>query len=604
MQKTLIDDGWDRWRLRALGLAAILILVVPSLTLRKLSSEVDDAADWVTHTQAVGTAVYRLQANVRDAESAAYTLSKGIDTPEVRDRYARAEQIKPVLRELEQLLQDNPRQLVRVGRIESVLERRMQLVHGVATTSDPIAQRELLEEMAVRYPIRELIEELQAEEEALLEERSAIAERQQRLASLVSWTALALQLALLVLTLWLLKRQIEHRLVAERASLSSSARANAILQTVREPIVLLDRDQRILLYNPAFAELYGIEEDLLQHPLQEVGEGIWNDPAMRQRLADVLLRGRELWDYELAQEGGDGRVRNMLVNARRMALPDSDDEVVLMTVSDVTVQRAVMSRVEELNRQLEGKVEQLSEVNRELEAFSYSVSHDLRAPLRHVGGFADKLAAYLGDSADDKARHYLDIIGSSARRMATLIDDLLVYSRLGRGAMRMQAVDMQSMVADTRAVLDANLATEAENGGPRRRVEWHIAPLPMLVADENMMRQVWLNLLGNAIKYSAARDPAVVEVGYSQEPDGSHHFTVRDNGAGFDMAYAGKLFGVFQRLHKASEYPGTGIGLASVRRVLVRHGGRIWAEAELDRGATFHFILPPALDALNTGQPA
>ena len=133
MQKTLIDDGWDRWRLRALGLAAILILVVPSLTLRKLSSEVDDAAGWVTHTQAVGTAVYRLQANVRDAESAAYTLSKGIDTPEVRDRYARAEQIKPVLRELEQLLQDNPRQLVRVGRIESVLEQRTALVHGIAT---------------------------------------------------------------------------------------------------------------------------------------------------------------------------------------------------------------------------------------------------------------------------------------------------------------------------------------------------------------------------------------------------------------------------------------------------------------------------------------
>jgi CHASE3 domain. len=161
---------------------------------------VDDAAGWVTHTQAVGTAVYRLQANVRDAESAAYTLSKGIDTPEVRDRYARAEQIKPVLRELEQLLQDNPRQLVRVGRIESVLEQRTALVHGIATTSDPVAQRTLLEEMAVRYPIRGLIEELQAEEQHLLKERSAIAERQQRLANMVSWTALALQLALLVLT--------------------------------------------------------------------------------------------------------------------------------------------------------------------------------------------------------------------------------------------------------------------------------------------------------------------------------------------------------------------------------------------------------------------
>lgn len=197
----------------------------------------------------------------------------------------------------------------------------------------------------------------------------------------------------------------------------------------------------------------------------------------------------------------------------------------------------------------------MSEVNRELEAFSYSVSHDLRAPLRHISGFADKLHRQLGDDADEKSRHYLEVIGSSAKRMAALIDDLLVYARLGRSALRLQPVDLQSMVAETRAMLDAN----AQADTPDRRIDWHIAPLPMLVADENMLRQVWLNLLGNAVKYSAQRDPAVIEVEHRYADNGSHQFSVGDNGAGFDMAYAGKLFGVFQRLHKASDYPGTGI---------------------------------------------
>jgi len=336
------------------------------------------------------------------------------------------------------------------------------------------------------------------------------------------------------------------------------------------------------MHNPAFAELYGLDEETSAEglPLDSIGDGAWADAVVRQRLTDVLLRGRELWDYEHEQRTADDVVRIMLINARRMPLPDKDDEVVLMTVSDVTVQRAVQLRVEELNRQLEGKVEQVSEVNRELEAFSYSVSHDLRAPLRHVAGFSDKLTRHLGDEADEKSLHYLGVISNSARRMAALIDDLLVYSRLGRAAMRLQAVDMQSLVADTRAMLDANQQSEAESSGVPHHVDWKIAPLPIIVSDENMMRQVWLNLLGNAIKYSSNREPARIEVDYKLQPDGSHLFTVRDNGAGFDMAYAGKLFGVFQRLHKASDYPGTGIGLASVRRVLTApprrsHLGRI-----------------------------
>ena len=599
------DEVWDRWRLPALALAAVAIIVVPWLTLRKLSEDNIDAMRWVTHTQDVGVAVYQLQADVRDVESAALTMSKGIDAPGLRERLGQAKDIPQRLQRLAELTRDNPEQLVRIGRIQSMLERRMDLARQLAKAAPDTDQRGLVQDLTTRYPIRNLIDELQATEETLLAERNARFLKQQRQGELVSWSALVVQLSLLGLVLWLLHRQIGHRATAERASLRAAARAASVLHTVREPIVLLDRELNVQLHNPAFAELYGVDENSSEiRSLDSIGDGAWTDAVVRQRLTDVLLRGRELWDYEHEQRTADDQVRTMLINARRMPLPDSDDEVVLMTVSDVTVQRAVQQRVEELNRQLEGKVEQVSEVNRELEAFSYSVSHDLRAPLRHVAGFSDKLTRHLGEAADEKSLHYLGVISNSARRMATLIDDLLVYSRLGRAAMRMQAVDMQSLVADTRAMLDANLQSEAEEAGVRRHVDWKIAPLPILVSDENMMRQVWLNLLGNAIKYSSNRDPARIEIDYQQQPDGSHLFTVRDNGAGFDMAYASKLFGVFQRLHKASDYPGTGIGLASVRRVLTRHGGRIWAESAVDEGATFHFLLPPALDAINKGSAA
>jgi len=605
MAQVFSDDVWDRWRLPALALAAAAIIVVPWLTLRKLQQDNEQAMAWVNHTQAVGVALQQLQADVRDVESAALTLSKGVDAPGLRERMAKANEIPGRLAQLGRMTRDNPEQLIRIGRIESMLDGRLAVARELAKSEPNSDQRELVQDLSTRYPIRGLVEELQASEEKLLALRAEQAARQRRQTEFVSWSSLVVQLALLGLVLWLLQRQIGRRLHAEQQSQRSAARAASVLQTVREPIVLLDRELRVQLHNPAFAELYGLQDERADGLLLEsVGDGAWRDPVMRQRLSDVLLRGRELWDFEHEQRAADGMVRYMLLNARRMPLPDTDDEVVLMTVSDVTVQRAVQLRVEELNRQLEGKVAQVSEVNRELEAFSYSVSHDLRAPLRHVAGFSDKLSRHLGEQADDKSRHYLEVISSSARRMAALIDDLLVYSRLGRVAMRQQAVDMQSLVADTRAMLDSNLQAEAENSGHAHQVEWSIAPLPIVVGDENMIRQVWLNLLGNAVKYSGNREPAKIRVDYQLQPDGGHQFTVSDNGAGFDMAYAAKLFGVFQRLHKASDYPGTGIGLASVRRVLTRHGGRIWAEAEPDVGATFHFYLPPAIDADKQGPSA
>ncbi len=575
-----------------------LIVVVPSLLLQQMARNANQAAVWVSHSQEVQETAQRLEAAMRDTESAALMRSHGVERPALleRMRRGRRESLAAVER-LIALTKDNPAQQVRMGRIQSTIERRLLLAERIAVTTGQDQIRALINDMTLNNPIRVLIDELQGAEGRLLDLRNTRADTERMHYAVLSWAALAVQLLLLATVIWLLQRQIRRRLAAEQEYLRANGRASSVLQTVREPIVLLDANQRVVLHNPAFAELYGLEErgnELMA--LEDVGDGVWRDPLFHQRLADVLLRGRELWDFEHEQRAADGVLRTMLINARRMPLPDTvDEDVVLMTVSDISLQKASQLRIQELNRQMEGKVEQVSEVNRELEAFSYSVSHDLRAPLRHVAGFSDKLARHLGDAADEKSRHYMEVISSSARRMASLIDDLLVYSRLGRSALRLQAVDMQSLVAETRAILDSNV--QSENTG--HRVDWQIAPLPVLVADENMMRQLWMNLLGNAVKYSAKREVARIEVTYTPMANGGHQFSVRDNGAGFDMEYSSKLFGVFQRLHKASEYAGTGIGLASVRRVLTRHGGRIWAEGVVDEGATFYFELPPALEAPN-----
>jgi len=593
MQSTVPDFNFVApRRLAVLMLAIVVIVVAPFLVLRVATERSLAAAYLVSQALAVEKSVHALSYEVTNIEAAALALATGIDTPQVRARIAASSaNLGPALDEIAKLTRDNPEQQLRVGALQARMERRRELSDQIINADDD-TQREAALALVSQVPVRNLSSEIIAAERASLAERITDARRLGVQASTLTWAAMFGQLLLLGLMLYFSRRQVARRIEAERESQRASARAQAVLQTVREPIVLADEQLRVVMHNTAFSELYRVGADIHGTPLAELGQGEWSDAGVLQRITDVMVHGRELWDFEQSQRSADGSERIVLINARRMPLPGRDDCVALITASDITAQKATEQRVNELNRQLEGKIELVSEVNRELEAFSYSVSHDLRAPLRHIAGFADKLARQLGDGIDEKSVHYLDVIGSSAKRMASLIDDLLVYSRLGRSALRLQTVDMQSMVAETRAMIDANAMSDA----PGREIEWRVGPLPVLVADDNMMRQVWQNLLDNAVKYSARQERTVITVQHHYAPDGSHRFSVGDNGAGFDMAYAGKLFGVFQRLHKVSEYAGTGIGLASVRRVLARHRGRIWAESEPDQGAIFHFSLPATTD--------
>lgn len=243
--------------------------------------------------------------------------------------------------------------------------------------------------------------------------------------------------------------------------------------------------------------------------------------------------------------------------------------------------------IEQLNAGLERRVAErtaeLEAANQELESFCYSVSHDLRMPLRHIDGYVGLLERELGPAVSAEARRCLGVVAESTRNMGRLIDDLLAFSRMSRQELGDEEVDPDALVREIVAMLAPQTAG--------RRIEWRISPLPRVRGDAAMLRQVFANLIDNAIKYTSPRELAVIEIGSRREPDGQQLFYVRDNGVGFDMRYAEKLFGVFQRLHRADQFAGTGIGLANVRRIIVRHGGRVWAEAEEGRGAAFYFTL-------------
>jgi len=317
-----------------------------------------------------------------------------------------------------------------------------------------------------------------------------------------------------------------------------------------------------------------------------------NSPEVAHSHAGQMLRlaasrgQHEINNWHVRKDGSRYWAQSLLIALREVNGELRGFAKINRDMSDAKRLDDLMRNInDELENRVAERTEQLLAANRDLESFSYSVSHDLRSPLRHISSFVSLLEEHMGEQRDEVSTRYLNTIGNSARHMSQLIDGLLAFSRLGRAAVNVTPVDL-AMLVDT---VVGQIAHDTEG----RVVDWVIAPdLPVVQGDALLLREVWANLLGNAFKYSRPRERAVIEVGWSVDPAVGYTFHVRDNGVGFDTKYAQKLFGVFQRLHRASDFEGTGIGLALARRIVERHGGSIWAESQLGVGSVFYFSLP------------
>ncbi len=499
-----------------------------------------------------------------------------------------------VLRELRKLEADNASQQVRLAVLEKRFTERLELSEKVIMlrrTSGFAAAAQLIATgrgKALSDQIRAVLHDMKAEEERLLAARTAqshaIAERT------VAILPLGTVLSLVLLTSGLLRlnSSMAAQVNSSDALRESESRFRTMADAIPQLAFMAEPNGFVFWYNQRWYDYTGTT------PEQMEGWG-WqsvHDPTVLPRVMERwtgAIAAHEPFEMEFPLRGADGRFRWFLT--RVFPLKDSEGNIVRWfgTNTDISQKREAEEQIRQLNAGLEQRISdrtaQLMAAVKEHEAFTYSVAHDLRAPLRAVDGFSRIMLNDYGERLDDEGRRLLAIVHSEALRMGQLIDDLLAFSRLGRQQMEPAPVDMDGLA---KAVFENLAAHESA-----RKLRLDLRPLPPARGEKSMIRQLWVNLIGNAIKFTKQREVGEIEIGTRASEQGDEPiYYIKDNGAGFDMRFADKLFGVFQRLHHADEFEGTGVGLAIVQRIVDRHGGRVWAESEFGKGATFFFTLP------------
>lgn len=451
-------------------------------------------------------------------------------------------------------------------------------VGAVDYITKPFQTEEVLARVRIHLNLRELTEHLEQKVADRTEELHAVNAQLQR--ELAERKQAEEKLSLY--------REHLEDLVRQRTAELEEARnkAQQYLDIADVILVAIDADRRVTMINQkgchvlqrTYAEIIGkdwfetfVPENVRQHTLQGF-----------RRLMAGQLEPVEYFETPVLTPNG----RQRLIAWHNVLLKNGKGNIVgtLSSGEDITQRRHAEKQIISLNQDLEKRAAALEAANKELDAFAYSVSHDLRAPLRHIDGFVELLQKRTGKALDEQSRHYVDTISAAAQKMALLIDDLLSFSRMGRQPISFKQVALAPLVRDIIQEFEPNIAG--------RNIAWCIGALPAVSGDASMLRIVLANLIANALKFTRPRQQAQIEIGSLAGQNSEVVFFVRDNGVGFDMRYSDKLFCVFQRLHRDDEFEGTGIGLASVRRIIARHGGRTWAQGQLDQGATFYFSLP------------
>jgi signal transduction histidine kinase len=392
-----------------------------------------------------------------------------------------------------------------------------------------------------------------------------------------------------------LSQQAEELLRSQRVLETQTLRLRSVLDNSREGLIVTDEQGKLIIWNLAAERIFGLgasdlpPEGWADHYGIYLPDNLATPLTVDQNPLARAIHG-ETVDNELFIRNPN-LAEGVLIESHTIPMKNKDGVVCggLAAFRDITQRRAAEREIRKLNEELEARVvertAQLEAANHELEAFTYSVSHDLRAPLRHIGGFSKILSEDFGPSLAPEARQHLQRIQDGAHRMGLLVDELLNLARVGRHALHLQAARLNLLIEEVVTLLQPD--------AQGRVIDWKIAELPAAECDPILIKQVFQNLLANALKFTRTREQAIIEISHRQE-NGKMVIAIRDNGVGFSMKYQDKLFGVFQRLHRVEEFEGTGIGLATVQRIVSKHGGKVWAEAELDKGATFFFTLAAA----------